>query len=173
MKINNWIKNEQPQCLRIRPPPQVHSPSLIGHILQESAVFFTGSISTNKIVEYAERQEGASLLFFYWHKCLAIESSPKMSSKFAISFRFPSKIPPKPVCYSRSDSSNRKTILLTDCHLLMNYHNKWLQIDEYLLLSIAEQLVRVIVTAGRMPERKSRSIEKTLDYLSCCSPDKM
>lgn len=30
----------------------------------ESAMFFTGSISTNKIVEYAEREEGALLLFF-------------------------------------------------------------------------------------------------------------
>lgn len=48
-------------------PPQVHSPSLIRHILQESAVFFTGSISTNKIVECAEREEGASLLFFFFY----------------------------------------------------------------------------------------------------------
>lgn len=49
------------------PTPPVHSPSLIRHILQESAVFFTGSISTNKIVEYAEREEGASLLFFFFY----------------------------------------------------------------------------------------------------------
>lgn len=57
-------------------PPHAYSPSLIGHILQESVMFFTGSVSTNRGLWKTWRREKCGVRFFsalpvpYSDKCL-------------------------------------------------------------------------------------------------------
>lgn len=70
------IRKREQQPQRLKSSPSIHSPSLISHILQESVMFFTGSVSTNTGLwkMWRGRRERWCCSSLGRDKCLAMQS---------------------------------------------------------------------------------------------------